>query len=225
VTFGKSRRASPARASALPQARHAVSAPARRRGGAGPRRVRSASRWPATTCSIGGNDAFFETKANLEAAGVQVVGAGATIAEARRPAVFALGDGTRVAILAYSSILPHAYWADARRPGCAPMRAFTVYEQIEHDQPGTPARIHTYPHREDLAAMEADIRAAKEAADVVVVSHHWGIHFVRATIADYQRDVARSRGGRRRRRDHRRPCAHSQGRRTDRRQAGVLFVV
>ena len=54
-----------------------------------------------------------------------------------------------------------AYWADERRPGCAPMRAHTLYEQIEHDQPGTPARIHTFPHREDLAAMEADIRAAK----------------------------------------------------------------
>jgi len=85
-----------------------------------------------------------------------------------------------------------AYWADERRPGCAPMRAFTVYEQIEHDQPGTPARIHTYPHREDLDAMSADIRAARKEADVVVVSHHWGIHFVRAVIADYQRDVARA---------------------------------
>ncbi|MDB5721952.1 MAG: CapA family protein [Alphaproteobacteria bacterium] len=138
-----------------------------------------------------GNDAFFETKANLEAAGIAVVGAGADIAEARRPARFVLDDGTRVAMLAYSSILPMAYWADERRPGCAPMRAHTVYEQIEHDQPGTPARIHTYPHRDDLAAMEADIRAAKAGSDVVLVSHHWGIHFVRAEIADYQRDVAR----------------------------------
>jgi poly-gamma-glutamate capsule biosynthesis protein CapA/YwtB (metallophosphatase superfamily) len=139
-----------------------------------------------------GNDAFFETQANLHAAGVRTVGAGANIAEARKPVQFLLGDGTRVAILAYSSILPHSYWAEERRPGCAPMRAFTLYEQIEHDQPGTPARIHTWPHREDLAAMEADIRAAKAANDVVIVSHHWGIHFVRATIADYQRDVARA---------------------------------
>ena len=40
--------------------------------------------------------------------------------------------------------------------------------------------------------MEADIRAAKAMADVVLVSQHWGIHFVRAVIADYQRDVARA---------------------------------
>lgn len=139
-----------------------------------------------------GNDAFFETKANLERAGLRTVGAGANIAEARRPVRFTLRDGTTVAILAYSSILPHSYWADARRPGCAPMRAHTLYEQIEHDQPGTPARTHTYPHREDLAALEADIRSAKAAADLVFVSLHWGIHFVRAAIADYQRDVARA---------------------------------
>lgn len=139
-----------------------------------------------------GNDAFFETKANLEAAGLKVVGAGADIAAARRPALFTLADGSTVAILAYCSILPQDYWATERRPGCAPLRAFTKYEQIEHDQPGTPARIHTWPHRDDLAAMEADIRAAKLAADVVLVSHHWGIHFIRATIADYQRDVARA---------------------------------
>ena len=44
------------------------------------------------------------------------------------------------------------------------MRAHTVYEQVELDQPGTPARIHTYPHRDDLTAMEADIRAAKAQA-------------------------------------------------------------
>jgi poly-gamma-glutamate synthesis protein (capsule biosynthesis protein) len=40
--------------------------------------------------------------------------------------------------------------------------------------------------------MVADIRAARAQADVVLVSQHWGIHFVRATIADYQRDVARA---------------------------------
>jgi poly-gamma-glutamate synthesis protein (capsule biosynthesis protein) len=84
------------------------------------------------------------------------------------------------------------YWADERRPGVAPLRAHTVYEQIEPDQPGTPPRIQSFAYREDLSAMQADIRAAKTVADVVLVSHHWGIHFVRATIADYQREVARA---------------------------------
>jgi poly-gamma-glutamate synthesis protein (capsule biosynthesis protein) len=143
-------------------------------------------------CLDWGNEAFFETLRHLEQAGVAVIGAGADIAAARRPCIRTLADGTRVALLAYSSILPQAYWAEAGRPGCAPMRAHTLYEQIEHDQPGTPARVHTWAHTGDLAAMAADIRRAKQQADVVLVSHHWGIHFVRAVIADYQREVARA---------------------------------
>lgn len=118
-----------------------------------------------------------------------MVGAGKDLAEARRPVYADLGD-TRLGVLAYCSILPTGYWAQDDRPGCAPMRAFTVYEQIEHDQPGTPPRTHTFAHREDLANLQADVAAAKEEADLVAVSLHWGTHFVPAVIADYQREVA-----------------------------------
>lgn len=140
-------------------------------------------------CLDWGPDGFFDTIENLKAADLDVLGVGAGIAEARRPVIKTV-KGVRIAFLAYNSILPSHYWAEAKRPGCAPMRAFTVYEQVEHDQPGTPARVHTFAHREDLAALEADVRAAKAQADVVVMSIHWGIHFVPAVIADYQREVA-----------------------------------
>jgi poly-gamma-glutamate capsule biosynthesis protein CapA/YwtB (metallophosphatase superfamily) len=191
VTFGQLETSFATRGVRLPQARHAVLARPEGAGALG-RAGFDVISMAGNHCMDWGAEAFHETRANLNAAGIKVVGAGANIAEARQPALFTLGDGTRLAVLAYSTILPHSYWADERRPGCAPMRAHTVYEQIEHDQPGTPARIHTYPHREDLAAMQADIRAAKERADVVVVSQHWGIHFVRAVIADYEHDVARA---------------------------------
>ena len=191
IVFGQLETSFASQGIRLPQARHAVLA--RPDGAAALKRAGfDVISMAGNHVLDWGNDAFFETKANLEATGLKVVGAGANIAEARQPVLFTLPDGTKVAVLAYSSILPMGYWADERRPGCAPMRAHTVYEQIEHDQPGTPARIHTFPHREDLAAMEADICATKQEADVVVVSHHWGIHFVRASIADYQRDVARA---------------------------------
>jgi poly-gamma-glutamate capsule biosynthesis protein CapA/YwtB (metallophosphatase superfamily) len=191
LSFGQLETSFAERGTRLPQARHAVLT--RPEGAAALGRAGyDVISFAGNHCLDWGNDAFFETIANLEAAGVAVVGVGATIAEARKPVISVLGDGTRVATLAYSSILPMSYWADERRPGCAPMRAHTIYEQIEHDQPGTPPRVHSYPHRDDLAAMEADIRAAKAQADVVLVSHHWGIHFVRASIADYQRDVARA---------------------------------
>ncbi len=173
----------------LPQARHAVMTrptAAAALGRAGFDIISMAG----NHCMDWGSDAFKQTMDTLGRHNISVVGAGMNIAAARRPMIKQLADGTRVAFLAYCSILPAGYWAEERRPGCAPMRAHTLYEPIEHDQPGTPARIHTFAHREDLAAMQADIRAAKAQADVVLVSQHWGIHFVRATIADYQREVA-----------------------------------
>jgi poly-gamma-glutamate capsule biosynthesis protein CapA/YwtB (metallophosphatase superfamily) len=175
----------------LPQARHAVMA--KPEGAAALARAGfDVISFAGNHCLDWGNEAFFETLSHLRAAGLAVVGAGENIDAARRPVIRQMADGTRVAFLAYSSILPQAYWAETRRPGCAPMRAHTLYEQIEHDQPGTPARVHTWAHAGDLAAMQADICEARGRADVVLVSHHWGIHFVRASIADYQREVARA---------------------------------
>jgi poly-gamma-glutamate synthesis protein (capsule biosynthesis protein) len=140
-------------------------------------------------CLDWGRDAFADTLAHARNAGLQVCGAGPTRATAREPALIEV-NGTRVAFVAYSSILPQGYAAQSDRPGCAPMRALTVYEQIEIDQPGTPARMHTFAHREDLQALREDVRAAKARADFVALSIHWGVHFVPAEIADYQRDIA-----------------------------------
>lgn len=172
----------------LPQARHAVLtspnvAPAMKEAGF------SVVSFAGNHCLDWGNDAFHETIGHLKSSGMDVVGVGANIREARA-SVIQTANGVTTAFLAYSTILPQAYWAEERRPGCAPMRAHTVFEAVEHDQPGTPARIHTYAHRDDLAAMCDDIRAAKHKADIVIVSHHWGIHFIPYVIADYQPDVA-----------------------------------
>jgi len=180
-----------ARGTRLPQARHAVLAPPEAAGAVG-RAGFDVISCAGNHCLDWGREALLDTMDNLRAAGVEVVGAGKDIADARRPVLRRLGDGTTVAVLAYSSILPMAYWADERRPGCVPMRAHTLYEPIEPDQPGTPPRTRSFPHRGDLKAMQEDIEAARAIADVVLVSHHWGIHFVRAVIADYQREVARA---------------------------------
>lgn len=141
-------------------------------------------------CMDLGSEAFSDTLNVLREQGLAVIGVGANIEEARRPAIIER-NGARIAFLAYNTILPEGYWATVDRPGCAPMRALTLYEQIEHDQPGTPCRIHTFPHRDDLRAMVEDIKKAKAQVDVVIVSMHWGIHFIPAVLADYQRDMAR----------------------------------
>jgi poly-gamma-glutamate synthesis protein (capsule biosynthesis protein) len=142
-------------------------------------------------CMDWGEEGFADTLAHMRAAGVALCGAGADIAAARAPAFAQCGEA-RVAFLAYSSILPDGYWAEARRAGCAPLRAHTHYEMIEPDQPGTPPRIHTIPHKDDLAALECDVVRAKAHADIVAVSMHWGVHMTPAVIADYQRIAARA---------------------------------
>jgi poly-gamma-glutamate capsule biosynthesis protein CapA/YwtB (metallophosphatase superfamily) len=178
------------RGTRLPQARHTI-----RGDPAIARALREAGftvvSWAGNHCMDWGQEGFFDTIDNLKAENLGVVGAGRDIEEARAP-LFVDTPGGRVAFVACSSILPLDYWATDRRAGCMPMRAHTVYEQIEHDQPGTPARIHTFPHKEDLAALCDGVRKAKAEADIVVLSIHWGIHFAEATIADYQPIVARA---------------------------------
>lgn len=172
----------------LPQVRHTD-----RTGPEAARAIRRAGfdvvSFASNHCMDWGQQGLFDTIEALEKADLQVVGVGANIGAAREPVVITC-KGRRIAFLAYSSILPMCYWAEDDRPGCAPMRAWTRYEQIETDQPGTPSRIHTFPNKDDLAALQGDIRQAKQQADLVFVSLHWGIHFIPAVIADYQTDVA-----------------------------------
>jgi len=131
-----------------------------------------------------GADALLDTVALLRDQGLRVIGAGRNLAEARAPAVIEK-NGVKTAFLAYCSILHEGYAAGPDRAGIAPLRARTYYEAFDY-QAGVPPRVVTVPYEEDLAAMVEDIKAAKASADAVVVSLHWGIHFIPKTIADYQ---------------------------------------
>jgi poly-gamma-glutamate capsule biosynthesis protein CapA/YwtB (metallophosphatase superfamily) len=138
-----------------------------------------------------GPDAFFDTIDGLRAQGVLTCGVGADIAAARCPAVREC-RGTKVAFLAYSSILWPGFEAGPSSPGCAPLRVATRYEQVEMEQPGSGPRIRTQALEGDLAALVADVRAAREIADVVIVSMHWGVHFTPVVLAEYETAVARA---------------------------------
>lgn len=134
-----------------------------------------------------GPEAVEDTVDTFRALGIPTVGAGRNIAEARREVVLEK-NGLRVAFLAYCSVVLPQYWADEERAGCAPMRAHTFYEPYEY-QPGSPARIVTVPHDEDLRLLLQDVRRAKANADVVVVSMHWGLHYIAKPLG-YQTAVA-----------------------------------
>ena len=140
-------------------------------------------------CMDWGRPAFFETLDLLHQQGIQTIGAGEDIFAARKPAIFDL-DGTTVGFLGYNSILPQDYWATEERPGCAPLRGITAAVPREHDQPETPVRLFSWPHPDDLDAMLEDIAQLRPQVDVLIVSFHWGIHFVPAVLAQYQRYAA-----------------------------------
>ena len=136
-----------------------------------------------------GVEGYYDTMRHMRDAGIDIVGAGDSLDQARKPVIRVLDDGTKVGFLGYCSILPQDYWALPDRPGANPMRGITAAPCVEHDQPGTPVRIFTWPHPDDLQNMIDDIQALRPQVDVLVVSQHWGIHFTPAVLADYQRYV------------------------------------
>lgn len=137
-----------------------------------------------------GPDALLDTIDVFGRLGIRTVGAGANLHEARRP-VIVERNGVKVAFLAYCSILHEGFAAEHDRPGVAPLRVRTYHEPTDY-QAGVPPRIVTIPWEEDLAAMVQDIATARQAAHAVVLSLHWGIHFVPRLIAGYQPVVARA---------------------------------
>ncbi len=140
-------------------------------------------------CMDWGRPAFFETLDNLHMQGIETIGAGADIFEARKPVIVDL-DGTKIGFLGYNSILPQDYWANEERPGCAPLRGITAAVPNEHDQPETPVRLFSWPHPDDLDAMLDDIAKLRPQVDILMVSFHWGIHFVPKVLAQYQKYAA-----------------------------------
>lgn len=135
-----------------------------------------------------GPDALLDTIDMFRGMGKTVIGAGRDEEEARTPAIIER-NGVRIAILAYCSVLRDGQAAGKGKAGIAPMRAHTHYAPEEF-QPGTPPRIVTEPYKEDVEALQADIRKAKQQADVVLITIHWGLRLVAKTICTYQPPVA-----------------------------------
>ena len=131
-----------------------------------------------------GADALLDTIELFDKKGIKTVGAGRNLEEARKPVIIEK-NGVRTAFLAYCSVLNEGYAAGHNKAGIAPLRAHTYYEAVDY-QAGVPPRVVTVPFEEDLTGMLDDIKAAKQKADAVVVSVHWGVHFVPKVIADYQ---------------------------------------
>ena len=104
-----------------------------------------------------GADGLAQTLEALDAVGIAHAGAGENLKAARRPVVLD-ANGTRVALLAYSLTLPEHFYAEASKPGTA------------------------FGHE---AHVRADVAAARQQADIVLVSFHWGQEG-KTTLREYQ---------------------------------------
>lgn len=135
-----------------------------------------------------GPEAMLDTIELFRGMGKIVIGAGSDADAARKPAIVER-NGVKIAILAYCSVLRDGQAAGKGKAGIAPLRAHTHYVPEEF-QPGTPPRIITVPYEEDVSALQDDIRKAKQQADVVIVSIHWGLRLVAKTICTYQPPIA-----------------------------------
>jgi len=108
-----------------------------------------------------GGQALAETMHSLESADIAWIGAGSNLAQARKMALYTI-KGKKIAFLGYSLTQPLEFFAAKNRPGTAP-----GFEKMYVE----------------------DIRRARQAADYVIVSFHWGTEG-KSEIQPYQRTVA-----------------------------------
>jgi hypothetical protein len=131
-----------------------------------------------------------DTVDGLRAAGVEPTGAGSDLAEARAPAIVER-DGRRYGFLSYNAVGPRESWATGNKAGGAYVRIHSHYD-LEMASPGSAPTEYTSLDVETLDAMVADITALRAEVDVVSVSLHKGMVFERATLAQYERPLARA---------------------------------
>jgi poly-gamma-glutamate capsule biosynthesis protein CapA/YwtB (metallophosphatase superfamily) len=137
----------------------------------------------------GGIPAIKDTLAECKSQGIATVGIGMNLDEARRPAIIER-NGIRVGFLNYNCVGPKLTWANARKPGCAYVQIFTVYE-MENPAPGEkPTGIFTVAEFDSLRMMTEDIRKLRPLCDVLAVKFHKGVGFVEAKIAQYEYQVS-----------------------------------
>lgn len=126
-----------------------------------------------------------DSLAGLRKNGIAACGAGGDLDEARRPALVDL-DGHTVAVLSYNCVGPESSWATRDRAGCA-------YLKMETDDGGpvSPTVALVRVSDEARSILEADIRAVRPEADLVIVALHKGIVHTPVTLASYERPVSR----------------------------------
>ena len=143
-----------------------------------------------------GEQAINESIAYLDQSGIRHTGAGANDAAACKPAIVER-KGQKIAFLQRSSV----YWATNHEAtehsaGIAVIRGHTAYQVPMYkmkreipplNRPGIPPYILTWVDKAYLEKFKADLAEARQQADIVVCSFHWGLH---KDVLDYMKEIA-----------------------------------
>jgi len=139
-----------------------------------------------------GGEVLQETKDILQQRGIEVVGAGANLQEARAP-VFLKRRGLKVAFLGFVSNFYAGQEAKPNRAGINPLRFHNHYYRLEGDRDYNPCgipEVMAIPYESDMLAMKKSIADAKSESDIVVVSYHWGDAMRPFIVFPYERETA-----------------------------------
>jgi len=162
-----------------------------------PAKLASLARAGLHAASLAGNHIFdqgdtgiADTIAGLREQGIAPFGAGPDLASAREPALLERA-GLRFGFLSYNCVGPRLSWAGPDKGGCAYVQVVSHYEP-EGANPGGPPQPFSFALPMTLDAMQADIVALRARVDVLVVALHKGLVHTPATLAMYERPVARA---------------------------------
>ena len=143
-----------------------------------------------------GAEAIVSSLRALDAHGIAHAGSGANSAAAHEPA-YAHAGGAQVALIQRTSVYwPTNHEAGEHSPGVAALRGNTAYRVPAHkyrpdvppmNRPGVPPEVITWAEPKYLERLRDDIARVRKQADVVVASHHWGLH---KDVLQYMTDIA-----------------------------------
>ncbi|HEX9889730.1 MAG TPA: CapA family protein [Nitriliruptorales bacterium] len=140
-----------------------------------------------------GHRGMLATRDLIREQGIATAGVGASLTEATTPAILDV-DGVRVATVAFASVFPKGYEARGNFPGLAPVRAHTIVTDPTEDVywiPEGPLVVSSKEVAGDVEILRDTIAAARESADVVIASFHWGDYTRPFVVTGHERRVAR----------------------------------
>lgn len=143
-----------------------------------------------------GADAIQSSLRVLDSIGIPHTGSGADAQAAHEPVIVSI-HGVKVGFQQRTSVYwPTNHEAGEHSPGVAALRGHTAYRVPMHktrpeipplNRPGVPPEVITWADAGYLKRLREDIGRLRERCDVVVASHHWGLH---QDVLQYMTEIA-----------------------------------